>query len=308
MKLNNKILAIVLSVLVLILIYQKFIHKADNRSFKDVLLELESSDIDQFKLINRGIVSQLEKTEGGWILKGDNGDDYPVNSSAVGPLLDAARGVKTQQLVSRSADKHAEYELDAASGKLLECYSKGKLLGGLYAGRFNFDQARRAAKTYVREAGDSDIYSTEGFLAMSLDRKPDDFRIKEILPGLKPDELNKITLMEGGTTQTIEKTLDASWMDGESVMLDSISLSNYINALSSARGLDFVHRDSIDGALHSKLTLYSTRAEYNLEVYKNESGSFLIRNENNPNQSFRSDSTSLFKTVYLDLKALLSEV
>jgi len=308
MKLNNKILAIVFSALVLVLLYQKFINKADSRSFKDVLFELDSAQIDEIRLINRGIVSELEKTDGGWILKADNGDRYPVSSSAVSPLLDAARGIKTQQLVSRSSEKHSEYELDDASGKLLECYSKGKLLGAFYAGRFNFDQAKRSGKTYVREAGDSDIYSTEGFLSMSLDRKPDDFRIKELLAEVKPEGINKIVLEEGSTSQTIEKTLDGSWVGTDSAMLDSLLVANYLNSVSSARGLEFVHRDSISGTVHSKLKLSTTKGEFTVEIYKNENGSYIISNKNNMDQSFSSDSTSLFKTMYLDFKALLSEV
>lgn len=307
MKLNNKILAIVFSVLVLTLIYQKFINRADSRSFKDVLLELDSSQIDQFRLINKGVISDLIKTDGGWVLKKDNGETYSATSSSLAPLLEAARGIKTQQLVSRSPEKHMEYELDDKSGKKLECYSKGKLLGAIYAGRFNFDQTKRTAKTYVRESGDSDIYSTEGFLAMSLDRKPDDFRIKELLPGLKTKDLNKIILEEGSASQTIEKSLDGNWLGGQSKPLDSLSIANYITSLGTARGLQFLHRDSISGSLHSKLMMYTTKGEYNVEIYKNEGGSFTISNRNNPDQSFSSDSTNLFKTVYLDLKALLSE-
>lgn len=310
MKMNNRILAIVFFVLLALFLFQKFVNKPKQRSFRDTIVEIDTLKIDKLKLINKGNPAiTLQKENGNWEMVTDEGS-FDVKNASVFPFLQALSGLEAGQLVSRSSDKWEDYELTDETASILEAYKGGKKMAELYVGRFSFDQASRTAKSYVRRGDEEDIYSVDGFLSMSFDRKPDDFRNKDLFNNMSIDSIQSIRLNGADRDDNLEKGIAGEWIDDEGQLADSAAVATYLQKLSQLRGSKFYTStdNSLQQIARMELVDRNDAAAYIMGIYSRSdtSGQFVIRNERNVLQSFESDSSGIFQQAYLDFLKLMN--
>lgn len=305
MKFDNKILAIIFFGLLALFLFRKFMTKPEVRSIREVLVEIDSTSVDKLILKNKSNPPiELVRSASGWTAL-QSGVNIPATNQSVNGLLSSLIKITPMQLVSKNRDKWADYEVDDINGKQLEIYSKGKMIDAFYAGRFNFNQNNRTAKSYIRKSNEDDVYAVDGFMSMAFDKSFNDFRNKRLFPGLAKESIKGIGVQSNLMTNALH-FLNDQWLDSEGAVLDSTKVATYISSL--------VNRQSNDIDLEFNPTMATPLVSINLSDVNNslqaaikiyqELGTdkpFVYHSSLNPDIYFRSDSTGLFKGMWLDL-------
>jgi hypothetical protein len=303
MKFNNKILGLVFIGLLAMFLVSKILNKPKVKSFKDVLVNIDTSAVDKIVFYPKGTAEKITILRNGSFWEADNGSlKTTATSSSVNALLSPTTNIKALQLISKNESKWAEYEVDDISGKKIELYNGNKLLSGFYVGRFNFNQNTRSAKSYMRLADENDIYVVDGFLSMSYEKQFNDFRNKRLVNNLSIDEISTLKLISADKRITIEKDLDNHWIDENNNMLDSLKATRAVQGLVNLMGNDIIDYKPNASNKLAQLTLISREnSEQIIDIYKKDEKEFVLASSSNKDVYFGSDSTGIFKTAYLDI-------
>ena len=301
MKFNNKILGIIFIALLAILLLRKTINKPEVRSFREILVTIDTAIVDKI-ILTKGIESRIElqKENDVWTAA-SNGIIVPATINSVKGLLTSMVNIKPQQLISKKKDKWAEYELDDDSGKKVEIYADGKLMDAFYTGRFNFDQQNQTAKTFLRKADEADVYSVDGFLSMTLDKNLNDFRNKKLFNGLQKNRVKSISYKSKSSSQNISFDTN-QWLNANNLPLDSIKVENYLTQLISKSGSqiddDFVvNMNKLEGTIQLMSENNNSVAEVNFYIEAENTKPFVFHSSLNEGVYFRSDSTNLYQSL-----------
>lgn len=308
MKFNNKTLGIIFIALLAIIFFRKMVNQPEVRSFREVLVAVDTAAVSKI-ILTKGTENKIEllKENGAWTAS-SNGKTFPATNNSIQGVLSSIVTIKPQQLISKKREKWADYELDEATGKKVEIYSNGKLLDSFYAGRFNFNQQSRSAKTYFRKADEDDVYSVDGFLSMTFDKKLDDFRNKKLFDGLQKEQIKSIAFDSKGGNRKVNFT-NGQWMNEMNQPLDSTKVENYISRLINRSGSEFddtfvENLELLEANIQLRSETETPLAE--LKIY-NEVGKtkpFVFSSSLNEGVYFRSDSSGLFQNLVKGLEEL----
>ena len=310
MKFNNKVLGLIFLALLLLYLFKKFVSKPEVRSFKAYLVQVDTSAVDKIIINPKGNTQEvtLNKTGGIWKASAA-GKEYIAEKSIVNSLLTSMLEIKPKRLISKDAAKWTEYELDDQSGTKLQVYSKGQLQESFVVGRFNFDQQARTATTYMRSSEEEDIYSVDGFLAMTFNKDIDAFRNKQLFQGVDTESISKIRLKEATQTTEINKGIDSKWVHSDGRRIDSTQISSYLNALKNMIGSEFSPLESIEDKASSTVLTFETDKQLTIRIdavgNSAKEGTFLLESSLNPGSVFISDSTGLFKRLVGSYKEMM---
>ncbi len=294
---NNKTLGLIFFVLLGLLIAKKTILKPTNRSFKQELTSFDSAAVDKVTIQLEGApMTTLTKKGEQW--EASNGSiTVPAKEGSISGFLTELSNIKTKQLVSRSADKWLEYEVDERKGKRIDLYAGGKKLAGLNIGRFNFNQQTRSGLSYARLSDENDIYAIDGFLAMSAAKDFNSFRNNQLF-NIEARNIEAVTLETEAGVQSLSKAIDGGWLKNQTGV-DSTAAARYVTSLSSLTGAKFNDNFSVSGAALKTLKMGSAT----LAAYANPAGGFTLKSSQN-DAYFDSDSTGIFKKAFLDWEEL----
>lgn len=301
MNWNNKILAIVFFVLLGIWILKNFVSQPKTRSFRATLVQVDTSMVNKIMLYpkgNEGEYIQLSKNGSEW--KASNGTlDVPAESARVGSLLGQLVSVPTKQLITKSAEKHADYEVNEEKGKIIELYQGEELVNKLIFGRFNFNQNTRTGTSYARLADEDDVYALDGFMSMSFDTDFNSFRNKKLM-SLSIAEIKGL-VYNGNPIIPAESGM---WNYSE-LEIDSLAMANYLNGLSSPTGTNFsdafIPSSEPDKSL--QITADNRIGPITIQAFA-ENDKFIIKSSEN-DAFFESDSVGIFNTIFGKLEELL---
>jgi len=296
MKFNNKILGAIFLALLLLYIFKKFISKPEVRSFKEFIVQVDTSMVDKIDIYHKGNSEP------------SLGSSYKAESDQINALLGGMTGIKPKQLISKDPQKLKDYELEDDTGVKLEVFGKGKKLESFIIGRFNFDQQARTATSYLRSTDENDIYSADGFLSMSFNKKLDDFRNKKLFKNLSVDNINKIVLQDGSMTYEISKDLDNNWLNSSGSAVDSLKAQSYLNSLPNMSGSEFSSLHTIEDSTPLSTLTFITDKQLTIAVKtvvdSEKEGSFLLASSLNPGSVFRSDTVGLYNRLISDFRSL----
>jgi len=294
---NNKTLGLIFFVLLGLLIAKKTILKPTMRSFKQELTSFDSATIDKVTIQIAGSpMTTLTKNGEQWEAS-DGSLSVPAKEGSVSGLISELSSIKTKQLVSRSPEKWADYEVDEARGKRIDLYAGGKKITGLNIGRFNFNQQTRSGVSYARLSDEDDIYALDGFLSMSAAKDFNSFRNNKLLT-IDAASLESITLEADGSVQSLGRAIDGGWLKNQSV-IDSTAAAGYIAGLNSLTGSKF--NDNFSGATAPLKTLKV--GTETITAFQNPLGGFTLKSSQN-DAYFDTDSTGIFKKAFLDFEAM----
>lgn len=307
MKFNNKLLGLVFVGLLVLYFGQKILNKPTVRSFKDVLVKVDTSLVNKIIFHPKGNSSRItmQKNGNGWTA--DNGEyQISATSNSVNSLLMPSTEIKTLQLISKNESKWAEYEVDDDAGKKVELYNGNQLLCAFYVGRFSFNQNTRSAKTYIRLADENDIYVVDGFLSMSYDKQFDDFRNKKLVNGLQLDDISQVRIEANDFNFSISKDINNHWIDTNEGEVDSLKAINAIRSVVNLRGNEILSGFNASQNEQIRLLLESNSGKpgEQISIYQNPAGGFAVKSSSNDDVFFKSDSTGIYKTAYLDFQNL----
>jgi len=304
---NNKTLAIVLVVLIALFLLSKIFNKKTDRSFVTEIIQIDTSAVNKVVFHPKAAEGQgyeLNKTNGTWQVS--NGSiTATATQASINSLLSNVNNITANRIVAKSEDKWLDYEVNAEKGQRIEFKNGSNTLEDLVIGRFNFNQQTRSATSYIRRNNDSNVYAIDGFMSMSLNQDMNSFRNKE-LARLSKDEIIGLELTEAGVTKSAEK--ENLWVRNDRSVIDSTKVAQYLQSLSSINGSAFV--DGFDFNSNSKIKSLkvssSGSADLTIDCYQSNSSEqpFVIHSSANSDAYFSSDSTGIFKRLFLDLNFL----
>ncbi len=275
--------------------------KPETRSFRTVLVEVDTSAVDKIIIHPKKSNSSFDlvRSESGWTVS-DGGKTYPATSQSVMAIMTIVNSLPPQQLVSRSKEKWTEYEVDE-NGTRVELFSGAQQLDDFYVGRFNFDQMKRSATSYLRKASEDDIYAVDGFLSMTFDQDINGFRNKKLAQGLTKDNLNNIQF-NGPETQISFNQTNGLWERSDGITVDSSKMANYLTAmLNKVGGTPAAGISQMGGTPVESLTFNNGAVSFSIYANPNKEGEFLINSNKVEDLIFESNETGLYKTLISDL-------
>lgn len=308
MKFNNKILGIVFLGLISLYFFQKTYNKPSERSFKEVLVEVDTASINKIIFFPKGDVGKIVLTKNAGRWQADNGiKNVNATPSSIQAFLAPVTKIKAEQLISKNASKWVDYEVDDVNGKKIELYNGDKVLSSFYVGRFNFNQNTRSAKSYMRLANENDIYVVDGFLSMTYEKQFDDFRNKKLVNNILAAKVSSLSVQSQESDFKIEKDMSNNWIGPNDASLDSIAVMNVVNAFINMTGNEIDDNFIRDETKHlAKISLNSDKDEVQvIDIYNKGDNEFILVGSSNNEVFFESDSTGLFKKAYLEIKDLV---
>jgi hypothetical protein len=240
---NNKSLSIVFAALLAVVLLVFFVGKDKGaRSFKSQLVEFKTDKISSITTHPQGQKSYtLKKNKDQWMVD-ISGKSYPADENGVNRLLDQIGKLRTNQVVARSEDRWADYDVTDSLGTNVVIEAGNKTVG-LVIGKLNFDRKTRSSTTYVRENDDDIVYGVDGFLSMAFRRKASDFRDKTIVDINSPGSISKIFYEydDGGSFELHKK--ESGWFVDET-KADSAAVANYLNDFIQLKGRNIAKVES----------------------------------------------------------------
>lgn len=283
-KNSNKNLWIIFAILLVavILIFTTESTKKE-RSFKSEIVSVDTSAISSFSIFPKSKPGQEVKflKDGKiWKVTGTSGKTFTATNSKIQGLFDELSRIKPKRVAARSKAKWAEYQVDSAATRVVVNESGSEVLN-LIIGKFAFQQPR-SMSTFVRLAGENDVYEVDGFLDMSFNKDANSFRNESVINS-DNNKWNKLTFSSTESESFEILKIDNKWtFNGQPT--DSTETATTLSSLSRVSNTDFLD-DVQDGLLPSqfaKLTIDVSDGEP-IEVigYKNDQRYIVHSSQNN---------------------------
>ncbi len=297
---NNKTLGIAFAALLLIYLGIKFLGGNKERSFDSEIFTVDTSAVNRIEIdpANESPFV-LDRSSGKWTILRD-GREYEATTTAVSGLLGNVQKIEVDRIVSKDPAHFADYSVNDSLGTMIKLYNGNSLLGDLTVGRFSFNQATRSGISYLRLTDEDEVYSSEGFLSMSLAQGLDGYRNKSILT-LNGGDITRIS--QQATDMTTLQKMGTAWQNDEGVTIDSTSMASYLSTLGSVMGSDFA--DEMAGQLGTPVNSLQFEgnnmtqpATVNVYMSPDTSRHFVIHSTMNPEAYFLSDSVGVYSRIF----------
>jgi len=193
MKIKKEYIALIV-VIVALVAYLVF-HKTDRTHYQ----------LPDVPKVSEKKISKLEiTTKGEKILLNKKGDDWFIGEKAyladkgkVNDILDVLGNLSVTTLVSESKN-YVRYELDDEKKILVTAWSGGDLSRELEIGK----AASTYQHTFIKLAGDPNIYHARGYFRMKFEKSANDLRDKAVL-SFKEDEIKAVEIYKDQSTTLI---------------------------------------------------------------------------------------------------------
>jgi len=300
MKFNKKILPLVFFALVLVLVLRRTVFRESDQSFREVIGEFDPSQIDEISMnIPETGTYTLHKVDTSWEISNTEMRVKAKEGSA-DALLQELHELPVKQLISKNPDKWTEYELDQSRAKVIKLFERGNEKLSLEVGRFSFDQQRRTGESYVRISGEEEVYSVDGFLALSVGRDFNSFRITG-LTDFSPESIHTFSLRGNEKDWVFDRTLDGDWQC-KGMDVDSASVAKYLTTLADLNGRDF--NDSFRPEENTAWRTLTIGEDNRLDIYMDSVGKFVFYSNHNE-ACCDSDSSGIFSKAIVALEKLI---
>ncbi|MBN2610081.1 MAG: DUF4340 domain-containing protein [Bacteroidales bacterium] len=319
-KLNIKTLGIVLGLL-LIAVVAVYISDSSRgeRSFRAEMVDADTSNITSVVIYPRADKDnaiELKKESGRWKLV-TGSKVFRADEGAVKNILTQLADMKPQRLVATEKSKWGDFDVTDSLATRVKLYTGKKLVTHLYVGRFNYQPPKNQNQynygqqgtfsTFVRLEDEKDVYSVEGFIGMSLDRRPDDFRDKTLVR-FDQQGLSRLTFTyPADSSFSIFKEGNNWTING--LECDSAQVAQYLGSLSYLNGSSFAEYDLVAG----KQPVYTLKVDGNnfsapveVKAYLGDNpGELLLTSSLNDGSCFKDDIATLANRIFISRQKLL---
>jgi hypothetical protein len=252
--LNTKTLIILLVVLGLIYLISKLTER-EERTFKSEMVSIDTAVVTKMiihpKLGDQGKEVSFTKTGAEWKLESD-GKSYKPDPNSVKNILSELVRMKSERVAATEEAKWKEFEVTDSTATRIMLYNDSKLLADLYVGKFNYvqppqgqgqqnpyqQQSKGKMSTYVRPAGDKEVYVVDGFIKMSIQANVNAYRDKTLFACNK-DDLTKIAFNYPNNESFVLSKEGTKWfLNGQPT--DSTKTAKYLNKLARITSSNFI--------------------------------------------------------------------
>ncbi|SHI64333.1 DUF4340 domain-containing protein [Pseudozobellia thermophila] len=317
MKKNNILIA-VLVVLVLLYVSTNYLKKNRSTAFDPEIIELDTAAIDKLSIYPPARTSEepihISRSQNGWeVSRGTirSKANQTLVKSALGQLQD----IKAQRLVAKTEDKWASYELTDSLARKLEIQDKDGGTSTVYFGKTSYDQpatpqygpASTTGSTYFRINDRPETYTLKNQIASAFNRTFNTWRNSEFIK-LKEEDIKEVKFERAGEEAFSLLKKDSTWtLSG--LQADSTKVARYLNTLrnqsSSRFADDFEPKEE---ALRTLTVRGASMDDLVVKAYAGDSeNEFLLHSSQHPETYIESDSTGLYKRLFVDKQHFIKE-
>jgi hypothetical protein len=275
-KLSIKTLGIIfLALLVIVAVFLIYDARHGDSSFSDNIVSVDTAKVTSIiiypKSFNHKEV-KIYKEGSAWKVNLSNNKTVIAPYEKVQELLVQLTTIKPLSVAAQSPDKWKEFKVDD-SGTRVKVFEGNKITLDMTIGKFTYQQPR-SMTSYIRVAGDNNVYLVNGFLDFAFNHDVDFYRDDNVI---KDDfaNWNKLTFTyPADSAYQLVKTNNHWEINGKAI--DSAKVYSYLNSISKLSIPNFINNPA--------QSLFS-KAEYTLTIQSSALGII--------NVSAYEDSTSL---------------
>jgi hypothetical protein len=309
-RFNNRLLLIILVGLLSIFLITRFTKvRNTSKTLRTDLVSIDTSQVTEILLYptaEKGAEIQLLREGNQWNVSNSQ-ILAAADKNAVLNMLGELGQIKAQQLVTRSGSGRIQYQVNDSLGTRVMVKEGKKTSLDLVVGRFHYEPApggynmygqnQGTAKTYVRLTGEDEIYSTEGFLAMSINQNFSRWR-DQAITRISKSQLSRISFDYPADSGFVAQKSDGGWMVA-GLQADSASLESYLNSLSRVSHQEFADGFQATGDPDYSVTFEGDNMKSQQVKAFLESDSLLIlQSSYNPNSFFRVKRSGKFADLF----------
>jgi hypothetical protein len=305
-KASNNLLGLVFVVLLLVVVILFFFDSGKNeRTFREVLVDIDTSAVTQilvFSKANNYQPIKVFKQNNKWLVELKNGKTAPVTDQKISQTLSELNSIIPKRLAARNKEKWGEFQVDSA-GTRVQVFEGDDSSLDIVIGRFNYQQQRQSVSSYVRLHNDVDVYEVDGFLALTFNKNADAFRDGTVIKD-DPNSWTKLQFDYPADSSFTLNKLNNKWYIND-IETDSAKTASYLRKLSNFSQNKFVDDDLIQTDQKStyKLTISNDKLEFiELAAYV-DSTNYVILTSENPEAKF--DGKIFGSTVFVGNESFL---
>jgi hypothetical protein len=312
-KNNNKTLIIILLVLAGVLVLLQLNNRKKESTLKSDLVDIDTAKVTAIYLYpqaEKGKELAIVRSDKGWRIKEDD-REAPVEASTVRNLLSSTLRIKPKQLAAVGEEKWEEYHVNDSLATRVKIVEGNKTTLDLYVGKFTVERPSGnnpyqsygrgvSGKSYVRAAGEKEVYAVEGFLPMTYNQGFDAWR-DQLFVKMNRDDLQKVTYTYPADSGFVLHNDTTGWgwkLDNGPV--DSAAVARYLGVLSYRRYSKFA-----DGYTPPSQADYQLLVEGKnmkpvvIKAYKDDKYHIVIHSSQNPESYFADSDSTIFKQFFV---------
>ena len=305
-KINIKLLAVIFVVLLVLAVLVEMIdmHKG-NRTFKQELVKVNADEITAIEVDAKsagGKPVTLKKENDVWQVEAD-GKTYRADQSAASSMISQLNEMKPKSLATTDKDRWEEFEVTDSLGTRVKLFKGNDLLADVIFGKFSYSQPQTMT-SYVRLAGEDDVYGVNGMLGMSFNRNANSFRDKTLTDSKFSDWIKLTYSYPADSSFTLEKVND-KWMIGNEAA-DSASVVQYLRSIARLNDSKFAVNNPTGQPTH-QLKIEGNNNMEPLEItgFYTDADNFVLGTSQNQGTYFNDPTNA--KKVFTSVKKLLKE-
>jgi len=319
-KYNNRILGLAFLLLLAIFALSRLTRIRPGRAtlMTDVVA-IDTSQVNSFTLYpqaEEGQAVTFERTGNGWQVTHLD-ITVPAAGQAVRNLLAEISSLRADQLVSRDPAKWADFSVNDSLGSRIVIREGGRETLDLMVGRFQYQppprnnmnmygQNRVTGKTYIRLSGEDEVYSVDGFFALSVNRGFSQWR-NNVLSRVNTAQLTGLRFDYPADSGFVARKSDAHWQVA-GLTADSARMEQYLNGLRNLTHNDFEDTGRPEGEPDYRLTMEGDNmSPVMIMAFNAGDSTYLINSSLNPSTWFKAGYDPLFRRLFPGASALLPE-
>lgn len=248
---NLRILIILLLALVVIFLITLMTRKED-RSFKKELVSFSPDEVTEI-LFNPDPAKDekirlLREQHGVWKVYSES-IAYNADTSLISGMIRSIVNLQPERVAATDRSRWSEFQVDDSTGIRVEILGGKEVLADLIVGKFSYKpqqgqqamygQDRGKMSSYVRVAGEEEVYAVDGFLRMTFQANVSNLRNKA-LSATRRDDISRIVFTgPDDDSFVLEKQGERFLMEG--VMTDSAETVRYLADIARMTSQDFVY-------------------------------------------------------------------
>jgi hypothetical protein len=319
-KLDIKWLVGIFATLLVIVVIVTLIDKKStinhNRTFNSELTNIDTANVSAIIIYPKSKKEHIElvKTDEIWQVTIKN-KKYNADENSLKNIIVTLGSMQATRVAAKDKSAWAEYEVtDSAATHLIVKEGK-KVTADLYIGKFSYKQPKNAnpymqqrgtLTSYVRLAGEEEVYAVDGILSMAFNREASDFRNHTIIKSEK-EKWTKLTFIRPDGPFYLNKQNDRWMIDG--IMADSASVAEYLSSISWLSNGNYIDESLVEtNAMVYQLSIEGENftQPINIKALKADTSNvFAIASSLNEGNYFSGKNSGLMEKIFVDKSKFL---
>jgi hypothetical protein len=318
-RFNNRTLLLVFVGLAALLIITRYTGvRQSERTLITDLAVIDTSQVTKFSIFPMAEGGQeIRFTREGNAWRVQLGEtSAPANLTGIRSVLTEIGSLEAQQLVARDPERWEEYQVVDSMGTRVVISEGSKVTLDMVVGRFQYQpppqdsynmygQNQVSGKTYIRISGEEEVYSVDGFFALSVNQSFDRWR-DNALSRVNQALLSRIHFNYPSDSGFIAQKSADGWMVA-GLPADSAAMESYLNRISRTSFSDFADGFHPSGDPDFQLTLEGEQmSPVMVKAYARGDSTFIFNSTQNPETWFRNNDPERFGEIFPGSATLLA--